>query len=253
MVLSVAIGVFSNVIFSLAVLFSIKSFEEVQASALPIYLILDSVISSNGAVLFLMIWATIIYLGCVSGLVVTCGRLIWAFARDNGMPFSPYFNRISDKYQVPVEASILSCIFCGFYGLIYVGSTVAFNTFISTAILFLNLSYAIPQGLALIGDRSKILPERYFNLGRIFGPFCNAFTVAWMALYTIILSFPLTLPTNTTTMNYVSVVLTGGLLFIAGLWYLSGKKKTFTGPNVDFEIINAINAAKAAKGVDQQA
>ncbi|KAI5460612.1 amino acid/polyamine transporter I [Mariannaea sp. PMI_226] len=251
MVLSVTIGVFSNVIFSLAILFSIKSFEDVQSATLPLYTILDTTIGSFGGVLFLLIWVIFIYIGCVSGLVVTSGRLIWAFSRDNGMPFSSRFDKISEKYKVPVEASVLSCVFCIFYGLIYIGSTVAFNTFISTAILFLNLSYAIPQGLVMITGRSS-LPERYFNLGRIFGPFCNIFTVSWVTLYTIVLCAPLTLPVTVVTMNYVCVVLAGGLAFVSALWFFTGKSKTFTGPDVSAEIIDAVYAPNKQKGDDME-
>lgn len=245
MISSVVIGGVTCVTFSLAILFSVRSFEDVQASPVTIYEVFRQTIGSYGGDIFLMIWLIFIYIGCNFGLLMTSGRLVWAFARDGGMPFSPFFAGVNDKLKVLVEASVLSCVFCILYGLIYVGSTVAFNTFISTAVLFVNLSYAIPQDLVLWTGRDRVLPGRQLNLGGLLGLFCNVFTVAWMALYTVLFCFPLALPTSIVAMNYVSIVLVGGICFIAAMWFIAGKRKSFVGLNVQMEVINAVSAAAA--------
>lgn len=246
MILSIVIAVITNVTFSTAVIFSVKSFTDVLESPIPIYEVLTQTINNTGATLFLMIWLIMVYIGCITGVIVTAGRLIWAFARDNGMPFSSYFSHVNGKLEVPVQATVLTCVFAILYGLIYVGSTVAFNTFISTSVLFINISYAIPQGMLIWAGRDKVLPERHLNLGRWLGSFCNIFSVMWMALYTVLFCFPLTLPVTPISMNYVAVVFVAGVVFITAMWFLAGKRTTFTGPNVQLEAVNAVNAAEKA-------
>jgi hypothetical protein len=120
--------------------------------------------------------------------------------------------------------------FLAVYGAIYVGSTTAFNSFISMSILSLNVTYAIPQGIVFFRGRDKILPStRHFNLGKVLGPFCNIFCVLWVSLYTVLFCLPTFLPAEVASMNYVSVVVAGVVLIITIMWF-SGKNKTFSGP-----------------------
>jgi len=134
---------------------------------------------------------------------------------------------------------MLTAAFCLVYGAIYVGSTTAFNSFVSLAILGLNTSYAIPQAIVLLRGRDKVLPKRYFKLGPITGPFCNAFSVAWIALYTVLFCFPVSLPASADNMNYLSVVVAGVGLFILILWW-GGKRKTFVGPVINLEHLDSV-------------
>ena len=244
MILSPIIGIITTAIYTLAILFSSSDFTAIAESPFPVYEACLQAMGSPGAVLFFSIWLVIIYVGCVLGIVTATGRLIWAFARDNGMPFSPVFCRINQKLKVPVEANLLTCGFCLIFGLLYIANTTAFNTFISTGIIFLNVSYSIPQGVLLFRDRDKALPKRHLDLGRWGGIFCNAFSVAWMTLYTIFLCFPLAIPVTIVSMNYVSVVLAGGVLYILFMWFIVGKRKSFTGPDIKLEVINALQEAE---------
>ena len=145
---------------------------------------------------------------------------------------------------MPANATILTAIFCILYGLIYIGSATAFNSFVATAILSLNITYTIPQFIALVRGRAKVLPKRQFDLG-VFGAVCNAFATLWVSLYAVLFCFPIFLPVTADTMNYVSVVMAGTFLFIAAMWWLAGKRHVFTGPNIGvegLELLSAINA-----------
>ena len=242
MITSMGLAILTVMLYTLAILFSSNDFTAISQSPLPIYEAYVQAIGSKAGVLFLCIWLIIIYFGCILGIVTTTGRLIWAFSRDNGMPFSPFFSQINKKLKVPVEANVLICVFCLCFGCIYIGSTVAFNTFISSAIVFLNLSYTIPQGMLLLRKRDEVLPERHFTLPRPIGLFCNGFACIWMVVYTVILSCPLGLPVTAESMNYVSVVFCGGLIFIAVLWFGTGKRTSFVGPKIQFGVLNGVNA-----------
>ena len=234
MAMTVLIGLLTVLPWTLALLFSIQDFDAVAASPLPIMEVYRQALrDSNAGAAALTAWLLFIYFGACIACTVTTGRLMWAFARDRGLPFSSIFSRVHSSLETPANATLLTGIFCILYGLIYIGSTTAFNSFIATAILFLNVTYALPQGVAVFRGRSVTLPAtRQFNLGPWCGWFCNVFAVVWVALFTVIFCFPVFRPVTVGSMNYVSVVIGGVCVFVAGLWWGGGKKSEFTGPDV---------------------
>lgn len=228
---TVVIGLITVIPWTLAFLFSIQDFTAVSVSPLPIMEVYKQALrGSNAGAAVLTTWLLFIYFGACIACTVTTGRLVWAFARDRGLPFSDTFSRVDAHFEAPVNATILTGVFCTLYGLIYIGSTTAFNSFIATAILFLNITYALPQAIVVIRGRSRTLPAREFDLG-VSGAFCNTFSVLWVALFTVIFCFPSFLAVTTSTMNYVSVIIAGTGVFIAVLWWTS-KRGVFTGPDV---------------------
>ncbi|KAK3722687.1 hypothetical protein LTR37_002258 [Vermiconidia calcicola] len=239
---TILVGIITVLPFTLAFLFSVTDLEAVSLSLLPIMEVYSQAFQHRGAAFFFTFWILFIYFGATIGLVVTSGRLLWAFARDGGLPFSKVFARTHPTLKVPVYSTLLTAAFCMLYGLIYIGSTTAFNSFVATAILSLNITYTIPQFMVLLRGRKNVLPARSFDLGPIFGAFCNIFSTAWVALYAILFCFPIFLPVEAVSMNYVIVVMAGTALFIALTWWLpGGKRGRFTGPNVDIEMLDAVN------------
>jgi len=230
MMLSLCISAISVIPWTLAFLFSTNDLEAVASSTLPIYEVYQQALNNRSGATFLAVWFLVVYFGSIISATAATGRLTWAFARDNGLPFSPTLAKIHPTLQTPVNATIAASVFIAVYGAIYVGSTTAFNSFISMSILSLNVTYAIPQGIVFFRGRDKILPStRHFNLGKILGPFCNIFCVLWVSLYTVLFCLPTFLPAEVASMNYVSVVVAGVVLIIVIMWF-SGKNKTFLGP-----------------------
>jgi choline transport protein len=76
----------------------------------------------------------------LSGILVA-GRTTWAFARDNGMPFSKYFSVIDERTQMPLRATLLSMFLSICYGAIYIGSPVAFTSIVGPSIVMLFSTY----------------------------------------------------------------------------------------------------------------
>lgn len=246
MLSSLLVAIFTTIAFSLAFLYSCPDFAAIIASPSPMYTAFAQAVSENGA-LFFSTWLIWLTFGGQLAMVTTCSRIIWAFSRDNGLPYSNVFGHVNERFRIPVAANILACIIPMAIGSIYVASTTAFNTFVSCAIMLYDLSYAIPQFCLLGKGRSRLPNGRYLNLGKYFGPLCNGFTIAWVSLYVVLYCLPLYLPVTTTTMNYVSVVVVGFLTMIMGLWFVGGRKNTFEGPKVDIEVITALNLQMRAK------
>jgi choline transport protein len=95
---------------------------------------------------------------------------------------------------------LLSVGFCIIYGLLYIASTQAFNSIITTAVLCVNISYAIPAAVLLFAGRNRKLPERHFKLGN-FGYFCNAWAPLWITTIGVFICFPNILPVDASSMN----------------------------------------------------
>ncbi|KAF2496531.1 putative amino acid permease [Lophium mytilinum] len=243
------IGIVTSFLWTIAFMFSTTDLTAVSASALPILTVYSQALNNHSAATFFMCWYLWIYFGAVISCIATTGRLAWAFARDNGLPFSPTFARVNTTFAVPINATAICAVAIILYGAIYVGSTTAFNSFISMSILSLNVTYAAPQGILLLRGRSLLPSTRHFSLGPVFGPLCNAFSVAWVSLYTVLFCFPVFTPTTPQTMNYVSVVVAGIVAIVAGAWF-GGKRKSFVGPEIHIEGIEEALAMRGGEGLD---
>ena len=118
---------------------------------------------------------------------------------------------------------------------------------VSAAIIFQQTSCVIPQAILLYRGRDRVLPERYFNLGR-FGPSINVVAVAWVCFLNVLYCFPTTMPVTAQNMSYVSVVTVGLVTFVIVLWFTT-KRGVFTGPKIDLDLLNERRNAALHNGV----
>lgn len=160
---------------------------------------------------------------------------------QGGMPYREYFIQIDTKRQFPLRATIAAVIFVSLYGLLYLASTTAFNSIITTTILFLDITYAIPQGIVLFQGRKKTLPVRPLDLGA-WGYVINVFSVCWTTLLGVMVCFPPALPVALESMNYSSVIVVGIFGVFIALWYTIGGG--FEGPKIDLVALSEANAAE---------
>ena len=114
-------------------------------------------------------------------------------------------------------------------GLIYFGSTAAFNSFTGVATICLSTSYGLPILVSVLRGR-KMVAHSSFSLGR-FGMAINVLTLCWIALAVVLFSMPVTLPVDPSSMNYASCVF-AGFAAISVIWYFVRGRKVFTGPPV---------------------
>ncbi|KAK5684577.1 hypothetical protein LTS10_004449 [Elasticomyces elasticus] len=76
--------------------------------------------------------------------LASVSRLTWAFARDDGLPFSEYFKVVHPKLRIPTRALALTSTASMLLLLIPIGSAVAFNAIVSLATVGLYSSYLMP-------------------------------------------------------------------------------------------------------------
>jgi amino acid transporter len=154
----------------------------------------------------------IIAVFCAISICSAASRATWAFARDKAIPFHGFFARIS--WGLPVNAYILSTMVQVLLGLIYLGSSTAFNAFVGVAVMCLQASYAMPVAISLFHKRTEFTSSRVsfgssdpkagedgrFSLGR-WGWVINAIAVSWTAFEIVLFSMPPVVPVTKTTMS----------------------------------------------------
>ncbi|EYB29088.1 hypothetical protein FG05_11111 [Fusarium graminearum] len=196
--------------------------------------------SRSGATVLMTLFAFCFFANLVAN-ATTSSRTLWAVSRDGALPHSHFWERVHPKFEVPVNALLLSATFITLYGLIFLGSSTAFAAMVSAAIIFLQTSCIIPQAVLLYRGRERVLPLRYFNLGK-YGALINGISVVWVVFLDILYCFPTTMPVTAENMSYVSVVFVGLVGFVIVLWFTT-KKNTFTGPRIDLDMLNARRVA----------
>lgn len=128
------------------------------------------------------------------------GRYLNQVQQKNALPFSPYFAQISPTHNMPVRTTLLSVSFFIIFGLLYIASSKAFNSFVNMAALLVNIAYTVPQGILACRRRDRLSPTRVFNLGKS-GYVVNAFSVCWLILVGVLFCFPVSIPTSGGGMN----------------------------------------------------
>lgn len=105
--------------------------------------------------------------------MTTSSRMVYAFARDGGLPASKYLARVNKRLVVPLNALIFTGALVIIFGCIFLGSTSAYNAIVSASVVALGITYAIPPAINCLRGR-KMLPEsRAFVLPGVTGWVCN--------------------------------------------------------------------------------
>ncbi|KAE8146793.1 amino acid transporter [Aspergillus avenaceus] len=235
-IITVGVGFLTAFPFAIATIYSYKDVAESLATktGFPIYTIWEkSTNSPTAATIFLSALFLTSFIA-LNGVHQTTSRLTWSFARDDALFFSSFLGRISPAYHVPVYAILLDGLAVLLVGVVYVCSSTAFNSFISTTVIVAQLSYAIPAGLLIYRRRSTTyLPlDRGVKLPRALGYVVNGVCVAWAAVIMVFFCFPGQFPVTGGNMNYASVVLVVMFLLGVGNWFVYARK-WYHGPRLE--------------------
>jgi amino acid transporter len=213
MVMAVVVSSVVGYLLLIALTLAIRDIPSVLGRTPEVIAILTDALGERGGTLFSWLAAMAMWF-CGLSAVTWSSRVIWAFARDEGMPLSPIWKRISHAHATPSNA-IWLCVIAAFLALVYSGAY-AVVTSISTIGLY--ISYIIPVILHLrSGSR---LTRGPWHLGR-FSRALNLIAILWVVFLCIVLSIPDHQRAGK------SIAAVGVLL---GLWYGSREQRRFLGP-----------------------
>ncbi|MCM2389586.1 amino acid permease [Streptomyces albipurpureus] len=196
--------------------FAIQDYEGAQNSATgvpPAQILLDA-LGTGGATALLLV-VIVAQLFCGNAEVAAASRMVFAFSRDNALPGSALWRKVSSKTQTPVNAVWLSVGFAAVLALPSLYSTTAYGAVTAINVIGITPAYVIPVYLKLrAGDRFEPGP---WNLGRWSKPI-GWISVVWVAIVTVLFLLPQSNPVTVDTMNYASVALVA-VLTLATIWW----------------------------------
>ncbi len=184
---------------------------------------------------------------CALAAVTSTSRMIYAFARDGGLPFSKALASVSPTYRTPVNA----IWFSAFMAVLLTAITTPLNAFaaLSTGCaMYLYISYAMPIIAGFFSEGKTWTTYGNFRLGGL----SKLFAVLVMILTVLVIigghAFVVSIP-GTDTSSFVPGLWyysAGFCIFLAVLWFASENKR-FKGPPMGAEIAKRQSAIAAAE------
>ncbi|KAK6402892.1 hypothetical protein LTR95_019016, partial [Oleoguttula sp. CCFEE 5521] len=166
-VLSVAAAGVTGVIYLIPILFVLPDvdFLLAAASGQPIGLLFKTVTGSSagGFGLLFLILGILLFAG--TGALTASSRCTYAFARDGAIPGGKWFGSTNAKLGIPLWGLVLSTLVDCALGLIYFGSTAAFNSFTGVATICLSCGYGLPILVSVLRKR-KMVQHSTYPLGK---------------------------------------------------------------------------------------
>ncbi|PWY86820.1 amino acid permease [Aspergillus heteromorphus CBS 117.55] len=232
MVVCVGIGTFTGAIFLIVLLFVAGDMNEVvTSSAGPLLEILIHATNNRAGAICLLMLPLVCLLFATLSVMTTSSRMIYAFARDGGLPASKFFSRVHPRLGLPLNALMLTSVVVIVFGFIYLGSSSAFNAIVSASVVALDLSYAMPIAVNCLRGR-RTLPDRRWKVPNAIGWVIDIISLSYIALTTVLFLFPPDRPVTGSNMNYCIVAFAIIVVISAVQWIVDGRKN-FTGPRID--------------------
>jgi len=184
---------------------------------------------------------------CGLATVTSASRMIFAFSRDGGLPFSKALAKVSPKHRTPVIAiwtgAILAWLFVWGASVVSIAGTSAYTIVVSCTVIFLFFSFAIPIALGLFAYGTSKWPKMGpWNIGK---PLYSLFAV--LSILSMILIFVIGVqPPNDWALN-----ITVGFVVLTALIWVLLERNRFQGPPIGDMIAKRqaeIKAAEAAVG-----
>ena len=155
---------------------------------------------------------------CGLATVTSSSRMVYAFARDGGLPASDKLRRVSERHRVPATAiwavAILTVAFAVY--------TPVYSTITTVCVIFLYLSYGTPVFLGLFAYGRSWTKMGPWSLGPWYRPLAVVCVFACALFVAIGVAPP----------NEKALWFTGGTIaLLVAIWFLFERKR-FRGPPV---------------------
>jgi amino acid transporter len=218
-----------------AFVLAIPNMDKAAASGWSVFFVtLDAVLpASFKQILYVLIFVS--QFACGLATVTSASRMIYAFARDGGLPASNVLKRVHPGYRTPVAAIWTAAII----SIAFTLYTPAYATIVSVTVIFLFMSYGMPiiAGLFVYGKTwTKMGP---WDMGPAYR------LVAVLAILAVALIFFLGVQPP----NSAALWITGMFLAITAVVWFGFERRRFKGPPIGDEVARRqaeISAAERA-------
>lgn len=231
MVYSVLIGIASSFLLLVVLLFvsnGAGNFDAIMNSRqTPLIKIFSIATRSRAGTVCLTLFPLMCLVFTIISLFTASSRMVYAFARDDGLPWSNFFAHMDPHRHAPLNALYASLAGVVVFGCVYVGSSSAFEAIESASVIWLDLSYVMPVACNM-AYRRRALPPGPFHMKGIVGWAANIIGLSYVLLTTVLFLFPAERHPDASSMNY-SVVAFAILILLCMGWWLVSARHTFTG------------------------
>ncbi|KAI1457798.1 putative GABA permease [Annulohypoxylon moriforme] len=195
----------------------------------------------------------IVVLGICStvGALASSSRMLWSFARDQGVPLWRTFVKLQRHTSIPIYTVAFTTIVSVLLSLITLGSSVAFSNIVNLSIAGLYSSYLLSCAL-LLWRRTQAQGIKPYdsNISRVgpgnlhWGPWRipgalgvlnNVFACMYLLLLWFWAFWPPETPVTPQNMNF-NVLTFGAVVLFAVAWYIVYGRKVYIGPIVEVEL-----------------
>ncbi|SCU94118.1 LANO_0E05754g1_1 [Lachancea nothofagi CBS 11611] len=160
--------------------------------------------------------------------VVANSRQFWAFARDDAIPFSGFFKKVSGRTAVPVRAVWGSSGLALALGCLCFAGDTASDALFSLSVAGMYMALIFPITLRLTYGKKDFRPGPFY-LGDFWSPIINWISVFFQAFVIIMMMFPSNKSVAPDSMNY-TVVIGPGFWVVSLIYYFLWQRKFYKGP-----------------------
>jgi amino acid permease (GABA permease) len=202
MIYCVCIGTFTGLCFLVSLLAASggDTASIISSKAGPLLQILYNATKNRAASTCLLVFPLVCLVFATTAIMATASRMVYAFARDGGLPYSAQFARVNGYTGQPFNALVLTSVLVVIFGVLLLGSSSAVNAIISASVVALGVSYAIPISINCLRGR-KQLPKRSFTLPEPLGSIANVIGIAYVLVTTVLFLFPPIRPVTASNMS----------------------------------------------------
>jgi amino acid transporter len=164
---------------------------------------------------------------CGLATVTSASRMVYAFARDGGLPWSGLLRQVSATYRTPVPAIWISAVLA----VLFTVYTPVYSTITAVCVIFLYISYVLPVAAGLVAHGRTWTHMGPFDMGFWFKP-----VAVVSILFCALLFFIGVQPPN----DKALTVTIAFFVLTAAVWY-GFERRRFQGPPTG-ELIKARQA-----------
>ncbi|KAL5115358.1 hypothetical protein ACEQ8H_006734 [Pleosporales sp. CAS-2024a] len=220
-----------GIVFLISYMFMITDVEQAlnDASGYPHIWVFSQTVGRGGVVALNTIPTVLIFAGTLTYNLST-SRQTWAFARDQGLPFSSWIGAVNQKLETPANAVTITCAITIALSLINIGSDTAFNAIISLNVVSLMLTYVVSIGAVLYRRirHPDLLPRCQWSLGP-YGVPVNLAGLTYSLWAFFWCFWPESTPIDLASFNWAVLMFIGTSL-LAVMDYLLRGRRLYKGP-----------------------
>ncbi|MDQ7092430.1 amino acid permease [Desulfosporosinus sp. PR] len=234
--MSVVVSAIAGYLLIIGFLVAMPDLQDTLGSTNAVLYILTTRLGGTlGTLMFLI--AIVAQFFCGTASITSNSRMIFAFARDGGMPYSKRWYKLSDRH-VPLNALYLSISSAFILALPALFSTVVYSAVTSIAVIGLYIAYVTPVFL------KNIHKERFtsgpWTLGA-WSPIIGWTAILWTVFGGILFMLPVSFPITVSNFNFTGVVLLIVWVLLIP-WYLLSVRHWFRGPKSAFDDLGDLDA-----------